>query len=242
MKKTRILAAIACGWVAALTGCDVSSSSPSSLSATSGVAGRASLDSGTVTATDANGDTIAKARLGHGGFSFHLPQGARFPLMLVVDSAGDTLRIFVPATDSGRQDLRIDRLTDSACRKLGADRHPPRLIAPSDWQRELEGLRPAMDSILRADSLARPAHHEGELRHPGDSSELSDSLRKPPPPPPSFGDSLRKPPPPPALGDSLRMPPPPPGIGDSLGMPPFPPMTPDSSKWHPMPRDTSGRR
>lgn len=188
MKKAKLLAGLCCIVIGGLAGCDTSNSSTSSTPSAS-VAGRAALDSGIVTAIDSSGDTVGHARLGHGRFGMHLPEGVRFPLFLTADSSGVKLCTFVPASDSGRQDIQVDHLTDSVFKRMGGMHGHPGRIEPGEWRLALDSLRPALDRLVKFDSLrfrmadsSRGLHDMRHFHVHGDSLAGNDSLRPPRPP------------------------------------------------------------
>lgn len=226
MKPIRSLAGMAFGLAGVLAGCDgtpTASTTPSTGSST--ISGRAAIDSGTVQVTDANGDSVVRAPVEHGGFTLHLPGDVRFPILVLADSAGFQLRTLVPSRDSAAFEVLISKLTDSAAIRLGAEHRPPRHLEPKEWKDRLDSLRPVLDTVrpprpprdtARPDSL-KP-HHPDDSLHPRDTA-------KPPVPP---KDTLRLPPPP---HDSL--------FPRDTTRHPLPPVPPTPPQWHPSAGDSS---
>ncbi len=190
MKNKWITAGMACGLVAALVGCDnTGMDSTASTAQGTSVAGRTAFDSASVQVTDANGDTVGRAPVGHGGFVLHLPEGVRFPLLVVVDSAGFQLRSLVP--DSNGQIITVNRLTDSACKHLGGATKPPRNMDRGVWNRQLDSLRPVVDTLLPPpasvnDSLKRWPFLRDTTKRLGPPDTLT-----PPPPQPPVKDTTK---------------------------------------------------
>jgi len=249
MNKAWILAGLACGLVGTFVGCDTSAgtgASSTNSGASASVAGRTAFDTATVQVVDSSGDTVARGHVGKGVFLVPLPDGTRFPILITADSAGIKLRALVPSADSGRVDVEISVLTDSAAKSLGAYAKPPRGLHPFEWRGRLDDLRGKLDSLpprrvrdsggvadstrdslCKADSTKCPPPPPARLRRPHRDSCLTDSTGKVACDTSKI-DSLRCPPRDTGIvPDSLRRPP----MGGRLhGRP---------GEWHPIPKDST---
>ena len=211
MKKLWTLACIAGGMAATFVGCDSSAGAGSSSNSNAILAGKAAFDSADVQVVDSSGTVVARGKVGKGEFQIGLPEGAKFPVLLTADSAGIKLRALVPAPETGRAGVKIDELTDSAAKSLGALVRPPLGIGPDALKGPLGEAKARLDSACRADSTKCPPRPR------------PDSLRPVPPVPPAH-DSLRPVPPVPPAPDSLRPVPPVPPVDSLRPVPPAPPV------------------
>ncbi|MBK8804875.1 MAG: hypothetical protein IPN71_22965 [Fibrobacteres bacterium] len=232
MKRTHILAGLACGLAGVLAGCEgAPSASLTSSSEGTEVAGRVGISQALILVSDANGDTVVKDSVKAGGFTLHIPGGIKFPVVLEVDSAGVRLKTIIPGPDAPKLHVHITPLTDSATRALLGLKPGPGHIGPKEWKAKLDSLRPVVSDSLRPppppkDSLGLPKPPKDTLHLPpppkdtlGYPKPPKDTLHLPPPPKDTLGypkppkDTLHLPPPP---KDTLGYPKPP---KDSLGYP-----------------------
>lgn len=221
MKKQWILACVAGGLAGMLAGCDGSAGGGASSNSSAIVAGRAAFDSAGVQVVDSSGAVVAHGKVGQGVFQIGLPEGVRFPILLTADSAGIKLRVLVPGADMGRVEVKIDELTDSAAKSLGAYARPPHGIGPEALMGPLGEAKARLDSACRADSTKCPPRPRPDSLRPVPPAPPVDSLRPVPPVPPV--DSLRPVPPVPPV-DSLRPVPPVPPVDSLRPVPPAPPV------------------